>query len=57
MLESAAVENLWQKSNLTPYPILRMCGCQSGPSSALPVITTFTSMAWQALRVTNVSED
>ena len=22
--------------------LLRMCGCQSGPSSALPVITTFT---------------
>ena len=21
MLESAAVENLWQKSNLTPYPV------------------------------------
>jgi hypothetical protein len=35
--------SLKRLANLRRLSLLRMCGCQSGPSSALPVITTFTT--------------
>ena len=39
----ASLDFLKRSASLRRFSLLRMCCCQSGPSSALPVITIFAT--------------
>jgi len=44
-MRNGSLASLKRLASWRRFSLLRMCGYQAGPSSALPVITTFTTQA------------